>query len=168
MKDKLEIRRYSDINHSKTVEWLNNIELRESFGITYDVTQEGHKTFLINNPNIEFLALYRNDEYVGNIVLNNTERHLSTYLQIYLSPEAPKGVGLGTSFMNLALKYVFQEKMYHRIWLHVRENNIPARKLYLKLGFKDEGLERDAVLNGSKFISQLRMSILESEFKGAI
>lgn len=159
---------YSEEHFEKTVEWLNDKELRKKFGLTYQVTMESHRHFLATNSNIEFLALYDNGEYVGNIVLNNQPRHFSTYLQIYLSPESPKGLGLGTSFMKLGIEYLFQKKKFHRIWLHVREDNVAAKRLYEKLGFRKEGVERDSVFDESKFISQTRMSLLASEFKPGV
>lgn len=163
-KSAYEIRKYSPDNYEKTIEWLNDKEMKKLFGITYDVTLESHSHWIANNSSIEFLPLYFENEYVGNIVLSFSPRHKSAYLQIYIGSKQYRGKGLGKNFMLLAMDYVFNVKKDHRIWLHVREYNESAIKLYTKLGFKDEGLERESVWDGETFLSQKRMSILSREF----
>ena len=40
-----------------------------------------------------------------------------------------------------------------------------AEKVYLKAGFKREGILRDAIMDGGKYADDILMSILESEWK---
>ncbi len=162
---KLELRTYSDVHIPQTVEWLKRSDIREFFGITYDVNDNSHKKWLSANPHVEFLALYSDGEYVGNIVLNHNQRHFSTNLQIYLGSDKVRGQGLGTGFMKLALSYVFHEKKQNRIWLHVREYNEPAKRMYKSLGFKSEGLERQSIWTGKEFINQELMGLLKQDWK---
>lgn len=167
MKNKLacNIRKYSDANYVQTVDWLNDIEIKELFGITYNVTLESHTQWVTANPLTELLALYFADQYVGNISLNYSPRHKSAYLQIYIGSPDFRGKGLGKKFMHQAMDYAFNIKEQHRIWLHVRETNLAAINLYVKLGFKVEGLERESIWDGRLFINQKVMSILAHEFK---
>lgn len=162
---KYEIRKYTPENYSKTIEWLNDKDIKNLFGITYDVTLESHINWINNNSSIEFLPLYFEDEYVGNIVLSYSPRHSSAYLQIYIGSKEFRGRGLGERFMLDAMDYIFNVKKQHRIWLHVREYNESAIRLYTKLGFHSEGLERESVWDGQSYLSQKRMSILSHEFK---
>jgi RimJ/RimL family protein N-acetyltransferase len=164
-KNTCEIRDYTIENYAKTVEWLNNEELKGLFGITYSVTLASHTQWIEDNPCTEVLPLYFNREYVGNIVLNYTPRHKSAFLQIYIGASNFRGLGLGERFMRMALEYTFNVKHLHRIWLCVREHNEPACRLYSKLGFKVEGLERESIWDGQEFISQRVMSILSQEFR---
>lgn len=161
--EKLETPQYTSAHHADTVRWLNDSEIRKSFGITSQVTMESHRDWLSQNSNLEILPLTVNGKYIGNIVLHHLEKHKSTYLQIYIGEATFQGRGYGEKFMQMALEYVFFRKRFHRISLHVRETNLPALKLYRKLGFKEEGLERDSILVGETFVSQIRMSLLSTD-----
>ena len=43
--------------------------------------------------------------------------------------------------------------------------NPRAEKVYLKAGFKREGILRDAVMDGDKYADDILMSILEDEWR---
>jgi len=162
------IGKYGEEHIPQTVQWLNQQDIREFFGITYNVNADEHRLWMQKNTDVEFLPLYCDKNYVGNIVLNNLDRHSSTYLQIYIGEDKFRGMGLGQAFMILALKYIFTVKKYHRVWLHVRDSNRRALKLYQGLGFVNEGLERESIKDHSVFISQHRMSLLSTEFKDSL
>lgn len=164
MKNNIHIRKYSEENHPKTVEWLNSPDIRKSFGITYEVTLTQHSKWVKENPHVEFLPLYVDDDYIGNIVLTLQPRHKAAYLQIYIGSPERRGQGLGKDFMSLALKHCFDELGLHRIWLHVREYNTAALSLYKGLGFVDEGIERESIYSEGRFLNQVRMSLLKDEF----
>jgi RimJ/RimL family protein N-acetyltransferase len=123
-----------------------------------------HTRWVESNTSIEFLPLYCDENYIGNIVLTYAPRHLSAYLQIYIGDERFTGKGLGAKFMVKAHEYIFNEKKYNRIWLHIREHNEIAQKLYLKLGYQKEGFERESILEEGKFYNQVTMSLLAREF----
>ena len=160
------IREYSVEHYEKTVEWLNNPYLQDLFGLTYNINLEGHSKWILKNrETIETLALYSGEQYVGNIVLSYNLRHSSCYLQIYIGEEKFRGQGRGERFMSLALNHIFDHRTIHRLWLNVASDNIVAKKLYVRLGFQDEGVERDSVFNKGKYISQLRMSLLSSDYR---
>lgn len=165
---KIEIRPYEDSHIPQTIEWLRSSDIRELFGITYDVSEEAHKIWVTANPNVEMLALYCDANHVGNIVLSHNNRHFSTNLQIYLGTAEMRGKGLGKIFMRLALDYVFTKRNQNRVWLHVREYNEAARRLYLGLGFRREGLERQSIWTGKKFINQELMSILKQDWRASL
>jgi RimJ/RimL family protein N-acetyltransferase len=162
-KHNVSIRNYGPINHELTTQWLNDEYLQEAFGLTYKVTVAEHAKWLSNNPQVEFLALYSDDEYIGNIVLTHQKRHFSTYLQIYIGSSAHRGKGLGKSCMKLALDHCFNKLGHNRVWLHVREYNEIAIKLYEGLNFKKEGLERESVFVKGNFLNQICMGLLKRE-----
>lgn len=163
--EQFEIRRYSEVNDPETVEWLGRNDIKDLFGITYEVTLESHRKWLSLNPSVEILALYFKNQYVGNIVLDFMARHSSVFLQIYIGPKDFRGEGLGTNFMKKALSYLFEEKKQNRIWLLVREYNEVAKKMYSNLGFLSEGIERESVWTGREFVNQERMSLLKRDWK---
>ena len=76
-----------------------------------------------------------------------------------------KGRGLGRAAIQLFKKLAFEELKAHRLWLDVREYNDRARHMYKTSGFVEEGLIRECILLGNKYVSHYIMSILEQEYK---
>jgi len=72
--------------------------------------------------------------------------------------------GHGKKALRLILKKVFAEYNAHRFSLDVFEHNLRAISVYQSLGFKKEGVLREAVKQDHKYSSLVIMSILENEY----
>jgi ribosomal protein S18 acetylase RimI-like enzyme len=86
---------------------------------------------------ILYYYLYFDNEnnVVGYYVLEYRVKEKELWLrQIYVLPEH-RGKGYGRLFLDKIIDFM-KEKGFQRIWLKVREDKIPARKLYEKYGFK--------------------------------
>ncbi|MGN7116385.1 GNAT family N-acetyltransferase [Lysinibacillus odysseyi] len=164
--NEVSIRKQEPSQYKNTINWLNNEKIQRSFGLTREVNLVEHINWLGKHPNIEFLSILHNDYHVGNIVLDFNERHDSVFLQIYIGDTSCRGKGIGANAMNIALDYIFVEKQKHRVHLKVFEDNFPAIKLYEKLGFIKEGIERDSHKMDGVFRNQLLYSMLSKEWKG--
>ncbi len=77
------------------------------------------------------------------------------------------GHGLGRFMLSGILAYVFEELKAHRLWLDVFETNRRAQHVYESLGFRREGVLREAILRDGEFHTQILMSILDREYAGA-
>ena len=75
-----------------------------------------------------------------------------------------RGMGHGFQSFRLLLKYCFDELNMNRVWLLVLSINVPAIKLYRKIGFKEEGVQRERLFRGGKYHNYIMMSILHSEY----
>lgn len=75
------------------------------------------------------------------------------------------GRGIGTEATRLVLRFAFEELGLHRIELRVIEYNLRAIRSYQKAGFVTEGVERETVLLDGQWYSDVRMAILEYEFR---
>lgn len=73
--------------------------------------------------------------------------------------------GLGTEATRLVLRFGFEELNLHRIELRVIEYNLRAIRSYEKAGFIKEGIERETVFLDGQWHSDVRMAILEDEYK---
>ena len=60
--------------------------------------------------------------------------------------------------MQFILNYGFNKLKLHKISLGVFSNNLPAIKLYKKIGFKTEGKFRDECLRRGKYLDMLSMA----------
>lgn len=80
---------------------------------------------------------------------------------------ATVGQGHGTFIMAASLDEAFNTYGAHRVWLDVYPENERAHALYLKLGFREDGMFREAYKHGDQYRSALLMSILASEHQAA-
>ena len=77
---------------------------------------------------------------------------------------ARKGMGAGPRAVEAVMRFCFEKMRFHRLWLDVRQDNAPARRIYERFGFSTEGCERENVKLDGGYVSTLRMSILDREF----
>jgi RimJ/RimL family protein N-acetyltransferase len=111
------------------------------------------------------LAIMAGDEYVGEIVLNELDRHnLACNLRIALIGPRAFGKGFGSEAIELVLDHAFATTPLHRIRLDVYAFNERARHVYKKVGFVEEGVERDALLWDGEWHDAVLMSVLRPEW----
>lgn len=72
--------------------------------------------------------------------------------------------GLGRRILKELLRIVFRERGAHRLFLSVFEDNTRALHVYESLGFKYEGVMREAAKRDGQWCNLHLMSMLESEY----
>lgn len=72
--------------------------------------------------------------------------------------------GLGRHILTDIIRIAFSELGAHRLYLDVFEDNVRARHLYESLGFKYEGVMRQAAHRDGRWFDLHLMSMLESEY----
>ncbi len=80
---------------------------------------------------------------------------------------AEPGRGLGRETLRLLKRIVFEGLGAHRLWLDVMAHNARARHLYGSEGFRTEGMMREALRAGDRFVDLVLMSILEDEYRAS-
>lgn len=89
--------------------------------------------------------------------------HRSIRLQRIVVAEPKQGVG---RFMLAGiLDYVFRELRAHRLWLDVFETNLRALHVYESVGFRREGVLREAIFRDGEYHTQILMSMLDREYE---
>lgn len=160
----LQLLPYSPEHDEKTVEWLNNAELRRDFGLSRHVTRESHREWLVANPDALIWAITEDRMHLGNVLLQVVSSRRSAYLQIYLGETSARGRGIGWKALACVLEFGFGALNLHRIWLHTLPENDAAAALYTKAGFVREGVERQGLLRNDGFTDQYRWSLLSHEW----
>jgi RimJ/RimL family protein N-acetyltransferase len=106
-----------------------------------------------------------NGEVVGLIHATIDWKNMLAHIgQIVIDP-AHRGSGIGAAALTQFLSVCFDDLGLHRAQLFVDEDNTEALACYRKVGFKVEGLMREATRVGSEYISWHSMSILEDEWR---
>lgn len=81
-----------------------------------------------------------------------------------ISPQF-RGKGYAKKMYGLIFHLGFNEMNMYRLWLLVMENNEVAKNLYKKIGFVEEGRQRQAVFRSGEYHDYIMMSILKGEYK---
>lgn len=95
-------------------------------------------------------------------LLNINWRHRSAELQIRIGSTRHRNRGLGADAVKLLVNFGFKDLNLHRIYLHVSATNQRAIRAYMKCGFQQDGLLRDAALIDGKWVDVFVMALLES------
>ncbi len=106
--------------------------------------------------------------YVGGTFLHSFEEH-EKKAAFALGIDDPEllGHGLGTEVVNLAMTHAFETLGLHRVSVRVLEYNMPAIRCFEGCGFKHEGTERESSLVDGEWQNDIRMAILEDEFRAS-
>lgn len=162
----IEIRKLEESDLEKRVELLNNKKISSTVNtdevFTISRTQEWYNNRdLTKRTDVVFL--------IGKIILgmgglvNISQRDKTAELYIYLSPDF-HGKGLGKKCLKLLLDYGFKELFLNRIYLYTFESNFIANKMYIRVGFKLEGVLRQHSYHQGKLEDRNIYGILKEEW----
>jgi RimJ/RimL family protein N-acetyltransferase len=120
----------------------------------------------------EILFLLRtlgDDRLVGFVAISVIEwNNQSGMLSMGIGEEKDRNKGYGTDALSLILNYAFNELNLFRVGLMVIGTNLPAIRLYEKMGFHHEGAQRLAVKRDGVRCDQMMMGILKDEWESLI
>lgn len=127
-------------------------------------TEDEHLRSLAN-PDVRYLkAEDQARKVVGFAILFGiTSPHRSVELKRIVV--GTPGRGLGREMLRLVIRKSFNEYGAHRLWLDVFEHNMRAQRAYAAVGFRPEGMLREAVYRDGEYHSLILMSVLDHEYK---
>ena len=106
------------------------------------------------------------DRLIGDIGLDMPQPpHGDTFVGIGLGDRAYWDQGYGTDAMRIMLGYAFMELGLHRLSLNVFEYNPRAIRSYQKLGFVEEGRQREFLNREGRRWDMVYMGILREEWE---
>ena len=121
----------------------------------------------INDPNqlVFMIVTKENDVTVGQTAFFRID-YVSRAAVFYLAILDTKfwGGGFGGEATKLMVDYAFQTLNLNRIQLHVNADNTPAIKIYQRVGFKKEGVLRQAMFKNNRYFDFWVMGILREDW----
>lgn len=75
-----------------------------------------------------------------------------------------KRLGYGREAMKLLMKWTFEVRDFHRVWIDCKDYNKVALHLYESLGFVREGFLREILLTGDEYENLIVLGMLDSEY----
>lgn len=113
-----------------------------------------------------FLIVSPDGKIIGESVINEIDWDMRcANFRICLYQRAERGKGIGTWATETTRDFAFEKLHLHRLALDVYAFNPRAESVYIKAGFKREGVLRDAVKDGGRYADDILMSLLEDEWK---
>jgi len=141
-------------------------------GSSFPVSMSAQKSWIQNqtaNDNVLRCIIAERDKEgigLGTVVLSDIDQKNGTaQIHIKLGVENCRGKGFGTEAVNTITEYAFSEMRLNCIYAEVLEYNTASQKLFEKCGFQRDGLLRERVFKGGKYINIVAFSRLKEDKK---
>jgi UDP-4-amino-4,6-dideoxy-N-acetyl-beta-L-altrosamine N-acetyltransferase len=152
------------------VKWRNKDEVRRNLLshsiLTLESQQIWFEDYQKDDTDQTFIIFVKEDEEkIGTVSLNDIdmEKKDSEY-GIMIGEQKYLGKGYAKEATIMILKYAFEHLLLNRVTLKVLDNNLPAIKLYDKLGFKvEEKIKEDDYFEGESH-DTIIMSIIKEDY----
>ena len=146
--------------------WINDPQLVRFNSLFSPVSWEQHSAWFaaLNQTAAKRLLVIRDREGgppIGTIQLIDIHPvHRSAELTVRIGSDDHRGVGLGSTALDLACRYGFESLSLNRIWLRVFATNGRAIRAYEKVGFQREGVMRQACRMDEEWVDMVVMARL--------
>jgi RimJ/RimL family protein N-acetyltransferase len=133
---------------------VSDAETGHFLGLKMPVSAEGGEQFAQHKLSAQGQSIYTfaicllaDDRRIGNTALRNIDRENgSAEMSIVITDKPFQGRGFGTDALNCLVDFAFGEIRLERVYLHVFDFNLRAKRSYEKAGF-----QTDAILRRSRF-----------------
>jgi RimJ/RimL family protein N-acetyltransferase len=150
--------------------WYSDGHVTRFIGMN-TLSQDTAKTlfnWILTDQNGVYFSIIKKDEekIIGYIFLARIlkSHRIAREFGIVIGDKTFWGCGYGSEATKLILDYGFHHLKLHRIQLIVLDFNERALHLYRKLGFIEEGIQRETRIVDDKWHNVIMMSILEQDF----
>jgi RimJ/RimL family protein N-acetyltransferase len=106
------------------------------------------------------------DDAVGFVALFGLDRDVGPELAVLVGEPAAWGKGVAREAERQACVHAFRELGTHRIHAEIPATNEAAQKVVTHLGFRQEGLLRNAIVRGDEVTDNQIWGLLPEDFTG--
>lgn len=154
-------------------EWYSNIAFLRLMnpGIAYPYSIEDEEAWYENQRKNDTIINFAIRTLAENTLIGSCGllaiNHAASNAELGIGIGDPdfQGKGYGTDAIQVLLKYAFLEMNLHRVALRVFSSNQRAINSYLKAGFTQEGVMREALRRDGKYDDIVIMGILRQEWE---
>jgi len=168
---------YKDCEHDlklreRYLQWLNDFEvvapiISPELMKVKDMSfiEESFKRFTKEDSQGFFIKHGPTDNYVGTIKLDKINLiNKSGELGIMIGDKSLWNKKLGSKASLILMKYAFEVLQLHKIWGGTDEYNLAMQKMFLKIGFKQEGRLRQINYFNDRYSDNFYYGILRDEY----
>lgn len=149
------------------VGWLNDPEVNQFLESRFEKhTLESSRAYvekISRNPANIFLVIMRKDtgQHIGNIKLGPIDPHHKVgSIGLMIGDKLSWGKGFAKEAIQLLAQYSFEILKLHKLTAGAYENNPASIKVFLKLGFFQEGCRKKHVRFGDGYVDYILLAKL--------
>lgn len=146
---------------------INDPEVENAvFGWSYPVSLSSQKKWisnLVNDTTVHYIIEVDN-KAVGVAIISSIDMKNRTANMNIKLLKGYRGKGVATRTLNLIITYCFDELNMHCLTANVIERNEDSRKLWVKLGFNEDGILRHRVYKNGLYHNVVSYSLLKEEY----
>lgn len=168
--DKIIIRAIDSKDCEMLLEIINNPEIEYmlggwSFPISFRNQLDWINSLKYNTHSFRgVIQLKDGDEAIGVVMLTDIDyKNGNAEIHIKLGDKQYKGKGYGTDAIQTLVSYAFNELRLGVISAKVNYYNEVSKKLFVKCGFKQEGILRNRIYKHGEYIDVISYSIVRGE-----
>lgn len=150
--------------------WEQQEYIKEFLSINKERTyEEVVREYILRSQdptNEQYTIILKNLKPIGRIYLSKISKESDSMdiTRIYIGEKDYLNKGYGKESMEILLNYCFNDLEMERVTLDHYTGNTAA-SLYLKLGFKYEGIMRNAAKRNNEYYDLHLMSMLKEEYR---
>jgi RimJ/RimL family protein N-acetyltransferase len=168
---KIQLRAIEEADLEFYYSWINDEETNQWRGLYHPTSLDEAKEWIAKQrkqgPTLLNLAIETSDRVlIGFVGLSGIcPRSRRAEVWIYIGSKDHWGHGFGEDTVRTLCGYAFKEMNLHRIWLECNPEFENVVRCYEKVGFKTEGILRDAYYRAGKFRNTCIMGLLRDDFR---
>lgn len=152
------------------ISWLNDAEVNKYLEVKKENTLNELEEYIQNtvDKKIFFWAIHlkKNGKHIGNIKIDPiNKKHGTGEYGIMIGDKTEWGKGFAKEASYAIIDFCFNKMNLRKMTLGVVEENIPAVKLYEKMGFSIEGNYKKHAMYNGVYSNILRMAIFNPLYK---
>jgi RimJ/RimL family protein N-acetyltransferase len=150
--------------------WINDPEVTRTLLIHRPMNREAEIEFIDKMTKSEQdvvlgIALNAGERLIGATGLNQIDtRNRQCQFGIFIGDKGEWGKGYGTEATRLITGFAFATLNLNRVWLHVTAENAAGIRAYERVGYRREGVLRQAVYKEGRYHDLVTMAILREEW----
>lgn len=153
-----------DRNRQHLRQWLIWVDRSDSPEVTRQFIKESKRQY--ENKEALSAGIWLNEDLVGAIGVVHYDWY-NRKLEIgYWISSDQQGKGIITRAVSAIVDDAFDNLGFHRVEIHCAAGNNRSRAIPERLGFKQDGIMREAGLLSGEFVDKVIYSMLASEWKG--
>ena len=144
---------------------MENVVVGWAFPLSYDQQLNWFEKNMNDQKNLRFVIETKEDGAVGIATLTDIDwKNRTATHGIKLANKERRAKGIGTDTVMAIERYAFKELGLHRLDGSWFDENIPSKNLYIKCGWKEEGIRRSCVFKHGLWRDLTIVGILDSDY----
>lgn len=151
--------------------WRNKPEIHQQFFNLFPIAMSAQQSWyedLLKKPNTKLFVIQTKDtnKAIGTIGFFNINwKDQSAELgNVLIGEQEHRGCGFGKEAARIMIHFAFTEMNLNRIYLYMYTSNTIAVNIYNSIGFRSEGVLREAHFHGGVFQDVCMMALLRREY----